>query len=258
MQPLEPKPRSATDLARPAPTIAMVLAAGKGLRLRPLTETTPKPLVEVAGRTLIDRVIDRLVDAGVRRVVVNVHYLGEHIERHLDDRNGPEIHFSRESELLETGGGVRHALPHLGPGPFWVANGDVLWLDGPHPALARLARLWDDRQMDALLLLHATVDAYGYGGPGDFVIDPLGRLARRPEHHVVPYLFTGVQILHPRLFEGMPAGAYSLNVLYDRAMAEGRLYGAVHDGEWFHVGTPEARADAERFLNARYAGRQRR
>jgi MurNAc alpha-1-phosphate uridylyltransferase len=243
---------------RNAAKTAMILAAGLGLRMRPVTETLPKPLVEVGGRTLLDRTLDRLDDAGVDKVVVNLHHLGSLIETHLAQRQKPAIEFSPEAELLETGGGVAKALPLLGDEPFWVANGDVLWLDGPGSALGRLATAWDDARMDGLLLLHESVNAYGYQGRGDFLADPLGRLVRRPESQVTPFLFTGVQILHPRLFASAPMGPFSLNHLYDRAIAAGRLYGVVHDGEWFHVGTPEGLIEAEAYLSERYAGRTRR
>ncbi|MDP6882690.1 MAG: nucleotidyltransferase family protein [Rhodospirillales bacterium] len=236
----------------------MVLAAGLGLRLRPITETLPKPLVEVGGRALLDRILDRLVEAGVEKVTVNLHHLGSAIEAHLAPRLKPPIEFSPEAELLETGGGVAKALPRLGEGPFWVTNGDVLWLDGPKPALRRLAGAWDDARMDALLLLHETVNAYGYQGRGDFLADPLGRLTRRPECEVAPFLFTGVQILHPRLFADAPTGPFSLNRLYDEAIEKGRLYGVVHDGEWFHVGTQEGLAEAQAYLSVRYAAKEQR
>ena len=241
-----------------APKTAMVLAAGYGTRMRPLTETRPKALIEVGGRTLLDRIIDRLVDAGVQRLVVNLHHLGPAIEAHLAGHASLEILFSREADLLETGGGVVRALPLLGPEPFWVANADALWLNGPQPALNRMAAAWDDRRMDALLLLHSTVFAYGYRGVGDFLIDADGLLGRRPECEVSPYLFTGVQLLHPRLFAGMPDDRFSLNLVYDRAITEVRLHGVVHDGEWFHVDTRDALAEAEAYMRVRYAGRERR
>jgi MurNAc alpha-1-phosphate uridylyltransferase len=237
----------------------MVLAAGKGLRMRPITHTLPKPLVTVDGRTLLDRALDRLAAAGVETAVVNLHHLGDRIERHLKRRNDLEIRFSHEDDLLlETGGGVKKALPLLGDDPFYVVNGDVLWLDGGEGALMRLAAAWDDDRMDGNLLLHATVDAYGYDGRGDFNVAPDGVLERRRETDVAPYLFAGVQVLHPRLFHGAPDGVYSLNVLYDRALDDGRLYGVVHDGEWFHLGTPEGLAQAEAFMAVRYPGTKRR
>lgn len=220
------------------PAHAMVLAAGKGLRLRPLTLSRPKPLVEVAGRTMLDGVLDRLAEAGVADTVVNAHHLGHMIEGHLQGRTSPRIHISREDVLLETGGGVKRALPLLGDRPFFVINGDVVWRDGKVPALRRLAEAWDGRIMDALLLLQSTASAVGYEGPGDFVMDQLGRLRRRKEAEVVPFLFAGLQILSPGLFEDAPDGPFSLNLLYDRALAAGRLYGLRHDGTWYHVGTP--------------------
>lgn len=236
------------------PRRAIVLAAGFGVRMRPITDTLPKPLLQVGGRTLLDCAIDRLEEAGVTTVVVNLHHLGPMIESHLDGRETPEIIFSPEAEILETGGGIAKALPLLGEEPFHAVNGDTLWLNGVENALDRMARAWDDERMDALLLLHSTVEAYGYSGTGDFCVDPLGALARRPEGEISPYLFTGVQILHPRLFEGAPGGKFSLNVLYDRAIARERLYGIVHDGEWFHIGTPDGLAEAETYARERYAG----
>ena len=237
---------------------AMVLAAGLGTRLRPLTETVPKPLVTVAGQTLLDWALDRLVDADVETAVVNLHHLGEQIEAHLKNRQRPKIVFSPEAERLETGGGIARALPRLGSGPFFSVNADVLWLNGPRDALSRLAGNWNDETMDGLLLLHESVFAFGYDGDSDFLMDASGRLTRRPERELAPYLFTGVQILHPRLFQGAPAGKFSLNVLYDRAIEAGRLYGLVHDGEWFHVGTAEGLAEAEDYMRVRYPVSKRR
>jgi MurNAc alpha-1-phosphate uridylyltransferase len=237
---------------------AMVLAAGLGTRLKPLTDRLPKPLVTVAGRTLLDHALDRLADAGVTTAVVNLHHLGDMIAEHLKGRTAPKIVLSREEQRLETGGGVRNALRLLGAEPFFVVNADVLWLNGPYDALGRLRSQWRDSDMDALLLLLETTAAFGYDGAGDFLADPAGRLARRPEREIAPYLFTGVQILHPRLFRNCPEGAFSLNVLYDRALAAGRLYGVVHDGEWFHVGTAEGLAEAEDYMRVRYPGTKRR
>ncbi len=237
-----------------APKRAMVLAAGLGERMRPLTDKKPKPLIEVAGRTLLDRALDRLEECGVETVVVNVHYLGDQIETHLQARTTPQTIISREEELLDTGGGVAKALPMLEDDVFYVVNSDALWLNGYENALQHLAAQWDEPRMDGLLLLHSTVEAYGYEGNGDFIVDPLGTLDRRPESEIAPYLFTGVQILHPRLFKNAPAGPFSLNRLYDEAIDQGRLYGAVHDGEWFHVGTVESLKIAEKYMQARYAG----
>ncbi len=225
------------------PSHAMVLAAGLGLRMRPLTLQRPKPLIAVAGRTMLDRVLDHLATVGVARCVVNTHWLGEAIHRHLAGR--PDIAFSDETELLETGGGVLRALPLLGADPFYVCNADIVWTDGPRPALGRLAAAWDGTEMDALLLLQPTATAFGYQGPGDFFVDETGRVTRRRQGEVSPTLFAGVQILHPRLFAGAAPGKFSLNRLYDQAQAAGRLYAIVHDGAWYHIGTPDALAEAE-------------
>lgn len=239
-------------------THAMVLAAGLGTRMRPITDRLPKCLIPVSGRALIDRTIDRFQEAGVKTVVVNVHHLADMVERHLKARAQPKILVSREEERLETGGGVKNALSLLGADPFFVANADAMWLNGPGDALKRMAQRWNDDEMDALLLLHATVDAYGYEGRGDFTVDAVGRLARRPEREVVPNLFAGVQILSPRLFADTPDEPFSLNVVYDKAIEAGRLFGIVHDGEWFHIGTPEGLAEAEAYLSVRFAGKPRR
>ncbi len=232
-----------------APSSAMVLAAGLGLRMRPLTESRPKPLIEVAGKALIDHVLDRLAEAGVGRAVVNLHHMAEMIRRHLAPRRRPEVLFSDEGEaLLETGGGVAHALDMLGPEPFLVVNCDVLWRDGVHDTLALLGGRWDDGEMDALLLAQTTVGAIGYEGRGDYFLEPDGRLRRRLDLEIAPFLFAGVQILHPRLFEGAPGESFSLNLLYDRAESAGRLYGQRHEGLWAHVGSPESLARAEAAL----------
>lgn len=230
------------------PHTAMVLAAGLGKRMRPLTDKLPKPLVPVAGRTLLDRVLDRLEATGIERVVINLHYFREIMEAHLAGRRSPRIELSPEADLLETGGGVKNALPRLGSEPFYVTNADVLWLDGTSPALQRLARAWNDEAMDALLLLHPTVTATGYDGVGDYFADPLGRLRRRRGNELAPFIFAGVQIIHPRLFANAPDGAFSLNRLYDRAEEVGRLWGLRHDGLWFHVGTPQGLAETEVLL----------
>lgn len=221
------------------PRRAMVLAAGLGTRMRPLTDTRPKPLITVGGMAPLDRILDRLAEAGVGQAVVNLHHLGEQIERHLAKRKRPRVRFSPEESLLETGGGLVHARALLGKKPFFVVNGDVIWLDGRRPALARLAQAWDDERMDALLLLHPAVFALGYHGRGDFFMNPWGEVRRRGEREIGPFVFAGIQILHPRLLEGAPEGAFSLNLLFDRAIERGRLFGLRHDGEWFHVGTPE-------------------
>lgn len=232
---------------------AMVLAAGLGLRMRPLTENLPKPLVKLGGRTLLDHALDRLAEAGITDAVVNTHYLGHMIEAHLSDRDAPRITLSPEDVLLETGGGIARALPHLNAGAFIVVNADISWRDGDRPALDRLKAAWRDGDMDALLLLQDTTTATGYDARGDFFMSDAGVLTRRGDAAAAPYVFTGIQVLHPRLFADVPAGPFSLNLLFDRAIAAGRLYGLAHDGEWFHVGTPGALAEAEDRL-ARIAG----
>jgi N-acetyl-alpha-D-muramate 1-phosphate uridylyltransferase len=225
---------------------AMVLAAGLGTRMRPITLTIPKPLVSVAGRTMLDRALDHLAVAGVEEMVVNTHWLADCVKEHLAERS--DISLSHEDELLETGGGVAKALPLLGHDPFYVVNSDIIWTDGPVPALERLAKAWLPQDMDALLLLQPVGTAVGYDGKGDFFINGNDSLRRRGEAATAPLLFSGVQILHPRLFEGCPSGKFSLNVLYDRALAENRLFGVVHDGGWYHVGTPEALPEVEALL----------
>jgi MurNAc alpha-1-phosphate uridylyltransferase len=226
----------------------MVMAAGYGTRLRPLTDTVPKPMVKVLGRPMIDVVLDRLVAAGVERAVINLHHLGEVIRDHLKSRKDIEIVYSEEKEILETGGGTKKALPLLGPDPFFVVNAKIIWLNGREDALHRLAKAWDPARMDSLLLLHPTVTAIGYDGPGDFLMDQEGRLLRRPEWEVAPFLYSGVNITHPRLFEASPDGAYSVNILWNRAIEQGRLSGIRHDGEWYHVSTPQHLREVEREL----------
>ena len=220
------------------PKSAIVLAAGLGTRMRPISDTMPKPLVEIAGQTLLDHAIDRLELVGVERVVVNVHYKAAMIEARLAARTHPRIKLSREGELLETGGGVARALPLLDEW-FFVVNGDVLWLDGADHALARLAGAFDPAAMDAVLLFQRTATAVGYEGQGDYFLDPLGVPRRRGEREIAPFLFSGVQLLHRRLFDGIEERRFSLNLLYDRAERAGCLRAIVHDGEWYHIGTPE-------------------
>ncbi len=229
-----------------APDTAMLLAAGFGRRMGALTATVPKPLIEVGGRTMLDRTLDKAVEAGVKRAVVNCHYLAAQVERRLAARTVPEIVISREAEILDTGGGVLNALAELGPAPFFVLNSDTVWEDGPTPALRRLAGAWDPARMDALLLLHPTVAATGYEGDGDYFMDVEGRLDRPGESRVAPFVFTGLQILHPSLFDGLAPGAFSLNRVHDRAGARERLFGLRHDGAWHHVGTPESLARISR------------
>ncbi len=233
-----------------APKRGIVLSAGLGLRMRPLTETTPKPMVRVSGRCLVDWALDRLAEAGVEQAVVNLHHLPDILRGHLEaTRTTPRVVFSDETDqLLETGGGIAKALPLLGDGPFFAVNSDVLWLNSTTPALQRLAEAWDDESMDALLLLHPLACAHGYNGRGDFTLDALGRPARRRSGLMAPFVYAGVQMLHPRLFTDLPEGPFSMNVLYDRALADERLRAIVHDGEWYHVGTPASLDLTERIL----------
>ncbi|WP_207477772.1 nucleotidyltransferase family protein [Arenibaculum pallidiluteum] len=230
-------------------THAMVLAAGLGTRMRPLTLERPKPLIEVCGRTLLDHALDRIQEAGIGNAVVNTHYMGEMIASHLAGRTTPRIDLSPEPELLETGGGVARALPKLGGGPFLVANADNLWFDGPRPAVERMVRAFDPEAMDTLLLLVPTVASYGYDGPGDYTMDQVGRLTRRAPGRVAPFVFSGVMIAAPAAYADVPAGAFSNNLLFDRAQERGRLFGIRHDGLWFHVGTPDAIAEVERVMD---------
>lgn len=233
------------------PDHAMVLAAGLGTRMRPVTDGMPKPLVPVAGKALIDYVLDKLAEAGVGTAVVNVHYFADQIERHLEARAAPRIVISDErTQLLNTGGGVRAALPSLGAGPFFLLNSDTLWIDGVQRNLDQLARSFDERRMDALLLLAATTASVGYTGRGDFSMDPGGVLHRRGERDIAPFVYAGAAVLSPKLFAGAPDGPFSLNLLFDRAMEAGRLCGMRLEGVWMHVGTPEAVAAAEAAIMA--------
>jgi N-acetyl-alpha-D-muramate 1-phosphate uridylyltransferase len=225
------------------PEVAMVLAAGLGKRMRPLTATRPKPLVEVAGRPLIDHALARLEAAGVRKAVVNVHYLADALEAHLAKRKGPmEIAISDERDcLLETGGGLIRALPLIDADPFLSVNSDNLWVDGPMDSLRLLAANWDDARMDALLLLVPLARAYCHTGSGDFHMDAVGKLRRRKPNGVAPFVFTGIQMISRRLLAGeVPDGAFSTNLLWNRAMEAGRLFGTVHQGLWFDVGRPQS------------------
>jgi MurNAc alpha-1-phosphate uridylyltransferase len=236
-------------MSEKVPQAAMVLAAGFGQRMRPLTDKMPKPLVKVAGRALIDHVLDRLADAGVARAVVNVHYLAEQIERHVAARNIPRVTISDErGVLLDTGGGVVKALPLLGDAPFFHINSDTIWIDGVKPNLTRLADSFDAATMDALLLLAPGAGSIGYAGRGDFLMASDGRLRTRPERDVAPFVYAGAAILSPRLFDGAPQGAFSLTKLFMRAIEAGRLHGLRMEGLWMHVGTPEAIAEAEQAI----------
>ena len=232
-------------------TRAMIMGAGLGTRMRPLTDDRPKPMVTVAGRTLIDHSIDRLIAAGVTRIVVNVHYKADVLKAHLDKRRDVEIVYSDETErLLDTGGGVVKAMPHFGGEPFFVINSDSIWVEGTTPALPAMQTLWDADRMDALLLLADMETAMGYDGEGDFVLQGVGAVARARGSSEEPYAYPGVQIVHPRLFDGAPQGAFSTNIVWDRAIAARKLRGIVLDGVWIHVGTPDARREAEAYLAA--------
>lgn len=254
--------QAAKQAAKQAPKQAMLLAAGLATRMRPISETIPKALIEIEGRTVLDNCLDRLIEAGVEKIVINTHHLGDKIEAHVAARatakQDPEIIYSREDILLETGGGIAKALPHFGDDPFLVINAKMLWSDGPTPMLERLAALWNDDKMDGLLLVHETVEAFGYQGRGDFLVDPLGHVVRRPEIEVAPYVFTGLQILHPRMFADIPEGAFSLNLLYDRAIEAERLFAMVHDGEWFLIETLEGLDRVRRYLTQRLPAARRR
>ncbi len=229
------------------PKRAMVLAAGYGKRMRPLSATTPKPLIGVAGKALLDHCLDGLAASGVERAIVNVHYLADLVEAHLRRRRAPPVIVvsDERAELLDTGGGIARALPHLGGEPFYLRNCDSFWLDGVRPNLQWLAKGWDGDRMDALLLLAATVKSAGYAGSGDFSLGKDGRLSRRSGRKFVPYVYAGAAILHPRLFAGAPDGAFSLNVLFDRAITGQRLFGVRLDGLWINVESPEAIVAAE-------------
>ncbi len=230
-------------------TTAMVLAAGLGTRMRPLTDTMPKPLVPLCGTPLLDHVLDRLAAGGITRAVVNVHHFAEQIEAHLADRTSPAIAISDERDaLLDTGGGVARALPLLGKTPFLIHNSDSVWVEGIGSNIARLVAAFDRDRMDALLLLAPGADSLGYDGRGDFLMAPDGALTRRGERATAPFAFAGVSVAHPRLFEEAPEGRFSLNVLWDRAIAEGRLFGLRLDGVWMHVGTPQSVEDAESWM----------
>ncbi len=231
------------------PNRAIVLAAGLGTRMRPYNGHIPKPLVEIGGKSLIDYALDRLADAGVQRAVVNVHHLADAVERHLASRRRPQIVISDErGTLLGTGGGIAKALPQLGDEPFFLVNSDTVWLDGVKPNFARLAEAFDPQAMDALLLLAPTTASIGYTGRGDFAMLPDGRLRRRGENQVVPFVYAGAALLAPALFADAPAGAFPLTLLFDRAGLSGRLFGLRLEGLWMHVSTPEAVAAAEAAL----------
>lgn len=219
----------------------MIMAAGLGKRMRPLTATKPKPLIEVGGKALLDHVLEKLRTAGVKKVVVNVHYLADALEAHLARAHGLEVVISDERGLLmETGGGLVKAAPLIDNDPFLALNSDNLWIDGPADTIKLLASQWDDSKMDALLLLVPQARALNHKGMGDFHMDRAGRIRRRERSHVAPFVFTGIQMVSKRLLSDAPEGPFSTNILWDRAIEQGRAFGAVHQGLWFDVGTPQS------------------
>jgi MurNAc alpha-1-phosphate uridylyltransferase len=227
----------------------MILAAGRGTRMRPLSAITPKPLIPVAGKALIDHALQKLHEAGVDRTIVNVHYMADLVEVHVKRSAHCDIVISDERDtLLETGGGITQALPDLGQDPFYLLNSDSFWMEGVANNLSLLADHWDDGKMDGLLLLAPTVSAIGYEGKGDFKMDKDGRLTRRDARAISPFVYSGAAILHPRLFDKAPNGAHSLNVQFDQAIATGRLFGLSMDGIWLHVGEPRAIKQAEQAI----------
>jgi MurNAc alpha-1-phosphate uridylyltransferase len=228
------------------PTRAMVLAAGLGLRMRPLTDHLPKPLIRVAGRPLLDHALDKLAAAGVTEAVVNVHYLPDQIIDHVASRTRPRVIISDEREhVLGTGGGVVKALPSLGPAPFFHVNSDTLWIDGVQPNLGRLADAFDPARMDILLLMAPTASSIGYGGRGDYAMLSDGALRKRREHQIVPFVYAGAAIFSPSIFAGAPSGDFSLTKMFDTANDQERLFGLRLDGVWMHVGSPDAVHAAE-------------
>jgi len=228
----------------------MILAAGLGTRMAHLTAEKPKPLVELKGKALIDYAIDRLVQNGVNFIVVNVHYKADQMMAHLKKRKDVEIRICDETDaILDTGGAVAKALPYFEGEPFFTHNSDSLWVEGMGSALSRMTARWNSDAMDALMLLAPCATAIGFDGRGDFEMDSLGALTRRAELRLAPFVWTGLQILHPRLFDGAPKGRFSINPLWDRAIEKGRLFGIRLDGVWIHVGSPQALKEAEDFLS---------
>jgi len=232
-------------------TTAMILAAGFGSRMRPLTNNRPKPLVELDGQPMIDHVLARMSLVGIERAIVNLHYQADMLEAHLGERQRkPAICFSNErDEILDTGGGIKRALPLLGDQPFLLHNSDSVWIEQENDNLAALLAHYDPDKMDALLLMAPVATSLGYDGAGDFFIEDTGRLRRRTHEQTSPNVFTGVSVLHPRLFNDSPQGAFSINILWDRAIKQGRVYGLPFEGKWMHVGTPEALIEAEKVLH---------
>ncbi len=231
---------------------AMVMAAGLGTRMRPLTNDRPKPMVEVAGKTLLDHCLDQLRQAEIGRIVVNVHYLPEQVETHLATHAQDfDVHVSDERDLLlETGGGLVKAAPFLPDEPFYCVNSDNIWIDKGENSLRKLAAHWDDATMDALLLIVPRDRAFCHAGRGDFFVDDDGRLQRRGIHDFAPFVYIGIQLISHRLLDGAPDGPFSTNVLWDRAITKGRLFGLEHQGDWFDIGSPQAIAPTEAALEA--------
>lgn len=229
---------------------AMIMAAGLGNRMRPLTETRPKPLVEVAGKAMIDHCLDKLAEAEIARAVVNVHYMADMLETHLAKSSHPvSIRISDEREqLMETGGGLVQAEPLIPEDRFFCINSDNLWTDGPTNSFHQLAGAWDEERMDALLLLVPRITAHNYQGSGDFHLDDEKRISRKRPDQPAPFIFSGIQLISKRLLRNPPPGPFSTNILWERAIGEGRLFGVIHRGEWYEVGTPEAIAPTEAAL----------
>lgn len=229
---------------------AMVMAAGLGTRMRPLTNDRPKPLVEVGGKPLIQFTLDKLREAGVHNIVVNIHYLPEMMEDYLASEAADfDLHISDERDLLlETGGGLVKAFPHLPDDPFYCINSDNIWTDDNVPSLVKMAEMWDGEQMDALLLLVPIDRAFNHRGKGDFFLDEAGRLNRRGQADNAPFVYSGIQLISHNLLRDPPAGPFSTNILWDRARAEGRLFGCMHEGDWFDIGHPAAITATEEIL----------
>ncbi|MGA3301810.1 MAG: nucleotidyltransferase family protein [Methylovirgula sp.] len=234
-------------MTSPVPRTAMVFAAGLGTRMRPISDTVPKPLIRIVGKPLIDHTLDRLAQAGVTTAVVNIHHHADQLEKHLLKRAAPKIIISDErGKLLDQGGGIRKALPHLGDAPFFICNTDSFWIEGPHANLPRFAAGWDPKKMDIFLLVATTATSVCVDWPGDFMMDSLGRLQFREERRVAPFVYTGVGIIKPELFKEAKEDVFRLAPYFHKAAAAGRLYGMRLDGLWFHVGTPQAIEEAER------------
>ena len=229
---------------------AMILAAGLGLRMRPLTNVTPKPLLEVDGITMLDRMLAHLKEGGIKTIVINTHYMAEKVATHFRKKTGLHIQLLHEVQLLDTGGGVANALPTLGGDSFIVANSDVIIISGNRPLMTRLIDAWDPEIMDVLLLVQPIARCFGFSGQGDFYMDSNGLLKREGKASPAPFVFTGVQILKRSLFDSLPAEPFSLNLLYDRAQKNERMFGLLHDSHWIHVGTPEAVVHAEAYLKS--------